>query len=62
MSEEYYKDFGWANGWRKDPLDIKKCKELKHKTFEHSNDPPFHRHHWIVTCSVCKIIYHYDSS
>ena len=57
-----WKDFGYANGWSKDPDEIKRCKELKHETTESSNDPPFRRHNWTVKCYVCKIIYHYDSS
>ena len=61
MSKDYT-DFGWANGWSKYPVEITECKTLKHETTEHSNDPPFKKFHWIVTCHICKIIYHYDSS
>lgn len=61
MSIEYT-DFGWANGWKEQPLEVTMCKAKKHKTFKTSYGQPFRQFHNEVRCEICKIIYHYDSS
>ena len=55
-----YKYFGWANSWREDPPEVKKCRELNHRTnrISYSNRGL----HNTVSCDICKYYYNYDSS
>jgi hypothetical protein len=55
-----YKYLDWANGWSESPEEVIKCKELGHKTNNHSYS---HRGlHNTVSCDICKYYYNYDSS
>jgi len=61
MSEpEFYKDYGWANGWSEEPQIIKDCRKAGHKTRDFCHD--HYGIHNEVRCEICKYIYHYDSS
>jgi len=62
VKEDAVKDLGWANGWGDEPVIVKECKRLKHKTSESSDDPPFRRFNWTVRCDICGYVYRYDSS
>lgn len=61
---EFYKDFGFANGWHgQTPPEIQKCREMRHKTEDVDRGHPKGRgKDHVVTCDICKIKYHYDSS
>ena len=52
------KDFGWANGWSKDPEMVRECRLKKHKTEEHTIGHCMHE----VRCDICGYKYKYDSS
>ena len=51
-------DYGYANGWGKDPLLIKECKAKNHKR----NDRSLGHFDNIVWCETCGYQYKYDSS
>ena len=51
-------DYGYANGWGKDPVLIKECKEKNHKR----NDRSLGHFDNIVWCEICGYQYRYDSS
>jgi len=57
-----YLDFGWANGWAKEPEMVIACKKAGHKTIKINRDPSWHGFHTEVRCDICHYIYHYDSS
>lgn len=51
-------NYGYANGWDSTPEEIKKCRELKHKTVEKK----LGNCHYEYTCPICKYLYKVDSS
>ena len=56
--EPAVKDFGWANGWDKQPEMVKECRAAGHTTLEkalgmHDNE---------VRCDQCGYVYRYNSS
>jgi len=58
-----YRDLGWANSWRETPEEVKRCREQGHRTTDIDKGRPPHRGlDHVVTCDVCRIVYHYDSS
>jgi hypothetical protein len=59
MSEKY-KDLGWMNSWSSFPPEYLKCRQLKHKIKDISHFPSGAHHE--VTCDICKLRWHYDSS
>lgn len=56
-----FQDLGWANGWKETPQIVKKCREEKHKVVNLDRSGNRGLHHE-VKCTICKYIYHYDSS
>lgn len=63
---EGYKDYGWANSWgsyENAPQPIKDCRAAKHVTTDiDKGNPPHKGLDHVVTCDICKIVHHYDSS
>jgi hypothetical protein len=57
-----YADYGFANCWRKNPEAVKRCRKLGHKTTDVDVGPPMRGTDHVVTCDVCRIRWHYDSS
>jgi hypothetical protein len=57
-----FRDYGWENGWSKVPEAVEKCQQAKHITSNIDIGPPFRGINHMVTCPICKIRYHYDSS
>jgi len=55
-----YKDLGWMNGWKKDPIEYQKCRAAKHELVDISHN--WYGSHHEVVCHKCKLIWHYDSS
>jgi len=57
------KDLGWLNSWYKNPPEeYKRCEELKHKRSDVDVGPPNRGMDHVVTCDICNIRWHYDSS
>lgn len=56
------KDLGWMNSWQEEPEEYTKCREAKHKRKDRDIGPPNRGLHHVVTCEICDIQFHYDSS
>jgi transposase-like protein len=52
------KDLGYANGWRKTPEEIEKCRELKHNIDYDMIGKSLTKY----TCKICQYNYKVDSS
>lgn len=60
-------DLGWANDWNgydtdKTPQRVKDCIAAKHKRTDIDIGPPHRGIDHVVTCDICNIKWHYDSS
>lgn len=52
------RDFGYANGWREPPREVKRCQDLGHKLEGRQIYACVIEHY----CPICKIQYKIDSS
>ena len=52
------KNLGWVNGWKEVPIEVKKCKELKHDREETTIGRCLTK----KECPICGYFYKVDSS
>lgn len=62
-----YHDLGWANDWdgyntADTPQEVKNCIAANHDRSDIDKGPPHRGMDHVVTCDICRIIWHYDSS
>lgn len=62
-----YKDLGWANSWggyntKLTPNEVKNCINSNHIRTDSDIGPLNRGIDHVVTCEICKIKWHYDSS
>jgi len=51
-------NYGYVNGWKETPEQVKKCRELKHKIIEKNIGRCRNQY----TCEICQYTYKVDSS
>jgi len=65
---EPYRDYGWENGWKEVPQAVRICRKREHYLLKDGSftnvdiGPPMRGMHHVMTCHICRIKFHYDSS
>ena len=59
---EIWTNYGWANSWKETPERVLQCREAKHAILDKDVGPPNRGLEHVVRCSLCQIVYRYDSS